>query len=42
MKVQKLIFFTACGMKYPVLGKIEVKLNINDFILYKEMNVIEN
>jgi predicted aspartyl protease len=26
---------TACGTRYPVVGKVDIKLNVNELILYQ-------
>ncbi|CAG2216740.1 unnamed protein product [Mytilus edulis] len=45
IKIQKSMqsgIFTACGMSYPILGKVDVELNIDDLIIYQELTVLEN
>lgn len=45
VKIDKTVqnnIMTACGTRYPVVGKVEIKLNVNELILYQEMTVLEN
>jgi hypothetical protein len=42
MKIDKSVqnnIMTACDTRYPVVGKIYIKLNVNELILYHEMTV---